>query len=184
MATTAAAATVEAIAAAAAAAFHPGLHALKESQKIYGEEFRIRMNALQLMKPTPFEKGHSLASLRQGIANLPDLLVSNKWNQYAPVSCSELNADLLAKVWPAKHADLVGNLRILRAIYKESDEAWGVPVYKVILQNKETGAIVFTTGMQMGYEDKNIPAVTAGWFVWKKDMVAPLGFWEMVRDCL
>jgi hypothetical protein len=69
-------------------------------------------------------------------------------------------------------------------MHKENDQEYAVPVIKAILQNKETGAFLFVTGIRVNIEKKTIPAMAEGWHVFRKDMVAPLGFWEMVRDCL
>jgi hypothetical protein len=166
-------------------AFIPGLFPMMDLKKSYGvDEFRIRSDALYLVKRIPFETGHSAEFIRQGIANLGDLSVSNKWNNYIPIPCGDLNVNLLHKVWPSQYAAEVGKYRILRAMQKMDDQKYTVQVIKAILQNKETGSFLFVTGICTKPEEENVPAMAEGWYVFRKDMVAPLGFWEMVRDCL
>jgi hypothetical protein len=166
-------------------AFIPGLYPMLELKKSHNvDEFRIRTDGLHLVKRIPFEEGHSIESIRQGLANLGNLSASNKWNEYIPISCADLNVHLLHKVFPAHHAILAKKYRVLRAIQKDCDQKYKVPVLKVILQDKTTGAFLFVTGIETMPEEESLPAMTEGWHVFRKDMVAPVGFWEMVRDCL
>jgi hypothetical protein len=166
-------------------AFIPGLYPMMELKKSYNvDEFRIRTDGLHLVKRIPFESGHSIETIRQGVANLGDLTVSNKWNEYIPISCGDLNVSLLQKVLPQQYAALTETHRILRAMQKESDQKYRVPVIKALLQNKATGTFLFVTGVATMPEEESLPAMAEGWYVFRKDMVAPVGFWEMVRDCL
>ena len=145
-------------------AFVPGLFPLIDCKKSYGvDEFRIRSDGLHLVKRIPFEQGHSVESVRQGIANLGDFTVSNKWHNYIPISCGDLNVSLLHKVWPSQYADEAGKYRILRAMQKLDDQKYNVQVIKAILQNKETGAFLFVTGICMKPEEQSVPAMAEGW---------------------
>lgn len=164
--------------------FVPGLYPLVELKKTYAvDEFRIRMDGLHLVKRNPFETGHSKETLRQGIANLDDLFVSNKWNEYIPTACADLNATLLQKVFPKQHSPLANEYIVLRAMQKV-DQKYKNTIIKAVLQNKSTGAFLLVTGIETLPEEESLPAMTEGWHVFRKNMVAPLGFWEMVRDCV
>ncbi len=137
-------------------AFVPGLYPFLDSKKSHGvDEFRIRSDRLHLVKRIPF--------VRQGIANLGTLTASNKWHNYIPISCGDLNVSLLHTVWPSQYADEAGKYRILRAMQKLDDKKYAVPVIKAILQNKETGAFLFVTGICVKPEEESVLAMAEGW---------------------
>jgi hypothetical protein len=105
---------------------------------------------------------------------------NDKWASYVPLTSAELTGSLLEKVVPKEHP---GPYRILRGIQKVLADR---TIVKVIVQRKDTGVIVFFTSVNaVPLDSKHYwSAIADGWYVYKKDMVAPVGFWEMVRDCI
>ncbi len=149
-------------------------------------EFRVwRTETCKCVGSTPIKQGGRNAStLKMEISNVGELHCEDKWYGYEPYSSADLNDTLLDKVFPHKFRHQKNDYRILRAMTKPGDHLYKAQIIKVILQNKDTGNILLLTSINTKPSERHWDATEEGWYTFRADMVAPLGFWEMLRDCL
>lgn len=124
--------------------------------------------------------------LKTWLHNLDDLKskVTDKYNKYVAIDQFELQS-VKRKIFPKCREAFIDDYILMRAIKKTMDYGEiGSEVIKAILFHKLTGKYLFLTGHNVKPSEKYHDAVENGWFVYKANMVAPIGFWEMVRDCL
>ncbi len=125
--------------------------------------------------------------LKAWLHNLDDLKsnATDKYNKYCAIDQFELQS-VKRKIFPKCRESLIDDYILMRAIKKTMDYGEiGSEVIKAILFHKPTGNYLFLTGHNVKPSKEHYhEAIENSWFVYKANMVAPLGFWEMVRDCL
>jgi hypothetical protein len=153
------------------------------------DEFRILpANATRTGKNIFLKKkyafGDAPEDIKSWLHNLNSLTVSNKYNNYVSIDQFELGT-IVNKIFPKCREKHMNEYIVLRGIKKTMDYHYtGAEVIKVVLQHKPTGKLLFLTGLNAIPNETYEPAIAEGWYVFKAKMVAPVGFWDLVRDCI